>query len=71
MKNFSLSTELFVRESIVCACNRFLDLAEITITECNGYYDLQIAHSRWDEESTMREFENYVIDLMNSWEETS
>lgn len=69
MKNFKLSKELFVRKSIICARSRFLDLAEITITECGGYYNLQILNSRWDEKTTMREFENYVIDLMNSWEE--
>ncbi len=61
-----MNKEIFTRESVACACERFSDLAEITITERGVYYECRFAHCRWNEKITIREFENYIIDLLNS-----
>ena len=62
-----LSRELYPIESIKEAITAFQDLCKIRIsTHDKKYYTCSFSSCLFDTTITMREFENYLIDLVNT-----
>lgn len=65
MIKLELCKEIYNKQSISIAMGAFRDLAKISINEFGNYYEISFNDCSYDESMTMREFENYVIDLQN------
>lgn len=62
----NLNKELFDIQCIRSAAEAFKDLAEFDISNTDKkYYCVQFKNCIYSEETTGKEFENYLIDLQN------
>ncbi len=67
MNELKLSKEIFEKAVILNAISQYDSLCRISINEKdNNYYKLSFSNCLYSNEETIKEFENYVIDLMNS-----
>lgn len=60
-----LNKEIYSAEHIQQAVLDYSSLADIRLTEENGYFVCLFSACRYDEQRTAKEFVNYVTDLMN------
>lgn len=62
----NLNKELFDFQCIMSAAEAFKELAEFDISNTDKkYYSVQLKNCVYSEETTGKEFENYLIDLQN------
>lgn len=66
MNDLKLNKELYDRKDIVSVAKVFSHLAMIRIEDDNDYWKCRFENCRYDTEQTKREFENYLIDHINS-----
>lgn len=65
MKRTKLSKNIYDESIIRQAIRDYGSIANIQLKSDSGYYDLQFENCKYDENRTLKEFENYLIDLMN------
>ncbi len=63
MNELFLPKEMYQLHPILAGCEDFKGIARIDIVECDTYYKVLFKDTRYSMERTMKEFENYVIDL--------
>ena len=66
MNELYLSTEIYSVEIIKAAIRQFASLSDINLITESSYYKCIFSECIYDTEETMKEFENYIIDSMNS-----
>lgn len=66
MSKIRLNKELYSIKDIEKAKQSYRNLAEISFMETDCYYILTFDDCYYDEDLTMKEYDNYVIDLMVS-----
>ena len=60
-----LNKEIYSAKHIQQAVSDYSSLADIRMTEENVYFVCSFSACRYDEQRTVKEFVNYVTDLMN------
>lgn len=65
MKRTKLSKNIYDESIIRQAIRDYGSIANIQLKSDSAYYDLQFENCKYDENRTLKEFENYLIDLMN------
>lgn len=65
MKRTKLSKNIYDESIIRQAIRDYGSIANIQLKSDSTYYDLQFENCKYDENRTLKEFENYLIDLMN------
>ncbi|MFA7101086.1 MAG: HxsD-like protein [Bacilli bacterium] len=65
MKIIKVNKSLFSTSTIGEAMEAYKDYALIVIKQDAGYTVLTFLKSKFDEEQTIKEFENYMIELEN------
>lgn len=65
MKRTKLSKNIYDESIIRQAIRDYGSIANIQLKSDSNYYDLQFENCKYDENRTLKEFENYLIDLMN------
>lgn len=60
-----LSKELYDKSIILSAVQQYHKLAMIKVHEKGNYWECVFTECNYDRRITMREFENYVIDMTN------
>lgn len=63
-----LSKEIYSKAAIDRAIQDYNALGNFRVTESETHYACKITHTVYDSLLTAKEFENYVIDLMNQKE---
>ena len=66
MGTLKLNKSIYEREAVAAAISAFGEVATISLTEDNSYWICSFDGCRYDEKQTLHEFENYVIDFMNT-----
>lgn len=65
MNILNLCKEIYDYSFAVIATKEFASIANITIKNEEGYLRCVFSNCTYDVETTMKEFENYIIDLNN------
>lgn len=65
MNRLELKTDIYSIENIIKTCEAYKELAEISICKTADAVILQFAKCRYEENLTMKEFENYLINIEN------
>lgn len=65
MVKLLLSTEIYSENNIRNTCDAYKDFAKITIKRKGTYIELIFNDCRYDQNLTMKEFENYLINTEN------
>ncbi len=65
MKKLVLNKEVFSVNQITAAKIAYKDIADIKISSKKNYFVVNFFKCKYDEERTIREFENYLIGLEN------
>lgn len=63
MNNLELSKDVYEKSAIDRAVFDFSDLSEIFVHEKCDYYECSFADCKYSITQTIKEFENYLIDL--------
>lgn len=66
MMTLRLNKELYEKDSLQDAVDAFQELAKIEVREQDSYWIVCFRQCRYEEKQTVAEFENYLIDRMNS-----
>lgn len=66
MNELKLSTNIFGIRNVEKAIVAYKDLCKIGINYTGNYIICEFTDCIYDNEETIREFENYIIDLMNT-----
>lgn len=66
MTRLKINNEIFSAATISIAREAYSDLANIAVFSGKKNTELVFTHCRYDEERTVKEFENYLIGLENS-----
>ena len=64
--NYKLNKEFYESESLKKAVNAYKSIASISISEDQHFYYYKIESSIYDSDLVAKEFENYVLGLMNT-----
>ena len=64
MNELLLTKEFYVEKYIQKGCNDFKGLADVSIVTDEDYYRIRFNNCIYPVSITIKEFENYVIDLM-------
>lgn len=65
MNKLILSKDIYIISAIENAISAFSKLAEITISEETNCYFCEFNNCVYEKDITIKEFENYLIDLCN------
>ena len=65
MEKIRLNKELFLYDDILQSIEVFSDICNFSVGNQGNYYLCYLKSSIYDEEETIKEFENYLIDLSN------
>lgn len=65
MNKLFLNKQIFGLNSIENAKAAFNGICEVIITENDKYFVCSFKKCRYDIDETVKEFENYIVDLMN------
>lgn len=65
MKIIKLSSSIYDQKKILESIHDFQELCTISIKYRDDYYCLCFENCKYDENKTISEFENYLIDLSN------
>ena len=63
MSDLKLKKELFSLTKIFQSVNAFSEIADISVSEEADVYNCKFCACVYDKDDTIREFENYLIDL--------
>jgi len=63
MSNLALSKDIYKHSILKKCCDAYLEYSKIQITETEDYWNVDFSDCKFNEEETMREFENYLIEL--------
>lgn len=63
MSRITFAKELFCLENINVCCNDFKDYAVCIVSDIDNSYVVELSECRFDESETIKEFENYLIEL--------
>jgi len=66
MSKLQLSTYIYSLDNIEKACTIYKDYAKIKIKKKHNRVELIFDRCRYDSEITIKEFENYLINIENS-----
>ena len=66
MADLFLSKEVFPADAIKTARKAFSSLCDISVAQNSNYTICSFYNCKFDAEITKREFENYLIDFLNS-----
>lgn len=66
MKILLLNSAIYDEARIIDAVSAYKDLADIKVVKRGDYWECRFRHCLYDEQETAWEFENYIIDLLNS-----
>ena len=66
MNDLKLNKELYKYEDIILVTKVFSHLALIEVEEDHNYWKCRFKNCRYNTEQTELEFENYLIDYINS-----
>ena len=66
LNDLKLNKELYKYEDIILVTKVFSHLALIEVEEDNNYWKCRFKNCRYNTEQTELEFENYLIDYINS-----
>lgn len=66
MNKLKLNTNIFNKICIEKAIQAYENICSIKISEIDNYIICEFTNCIYDIEETIKEFENYVIDLMNT-----
>ena len=66
MSRVKINKNIFEKETVLRTIEEYSDIATININETDEYYDLNFDNCKYDQEETVKEFENYLIDLTNN-----
>lgn len=66
MNDLKLNKELYDRKDLILVAKVFSHLAMIRMQEDNNYWICRFENCRYSTEQTKMEFENYLIDYINS-----
>ena len=66
MIRLSVNTDIYSIENILYAAEAYKNLAKINILRKSETAKIVFRNCKYDEERTVREFENYLIGLENS-----
>lgn len=61
-----LPKDIYGLDVIKSGLSAFSDLGEFELLEEEKYYHIKVRNSRYDPIITLREFENYLLDLINA-----
>lgn len=64
-KRLLLNKELYERDIILLTAKQYRGLAAVKINDKGNYWECEFLKCKYDAEVTIREFENYAIDLAN------
>lgn len=65
MAKLLLNEYIYSEESIRKACLAYKELAHIDLKRERPYFELEFDQCKYDIETTIKEFENYVINVEN------
>lgn len=65
MKVLKLNKDIFSKEQLISAKKAYLPIAKIHITENNKYWLCYFSKCKYDIDTTIHEFDNYMINSMN------
>ncbi len=66
MKKLLLRRDIYSLESINKAIDSYTGFAEFDISDDGDYISIVFNNCRYDEQRTMKEFENYLIGMENT-----
>jgi hypothetical protein len=66
MKILTLNKNIYSKKAISLACEAYRDFATILLAELGGNYIILFRKCRYNPETTIKEFENYLIGVENS-----
>lgn len=66
MKMIRFSKNIYSQNSIRQACTAYRELAKIDIVEMKDHFLVTFRKCQYDEETTVKEFENYLIGIESS-----
>ena len=66
MSKSQINKEIFDIGIVTKAIEDYSDIASINVYETKDYIELEFDNCKYDTEETIKEFENYLIDLTNS-----
>ena len=65
MQRLVINNEIYTEVNLKETCSVYHDYARIDISKKIGAWELIFNDCKYDEERTVKEFENYLIDLEN------
>lgn len=66
MIKLKINKEVFSRRKLELSISEFSNLADIKISDNRDHYLLEFSQCKYDENKTVLEFENYLIELENN-----
>ena len=63
MSKLELSKEIYKYSDLVNCCNAYLDFAKTDVRDDGEYWIVVFTDCKFDEIETLKEFENYLIEL--------
>lgn len=66
MNDLLLNKNIYVKRNIQVVIEVFKKLCKVTIEENSKYWELTFSECVYDKTRTVKEFENYLIDYINS-----
>ena len=68
MIKLKLTKSIYQLQHIEYGIEQFKPISTITVSNNAEYFDCSFSNCKYDETTTKNEFENYLIDLINSHE---
>lgn len=65
MSNLKLNLEIYSVQSISKACDAYKDYARIDVVRDEKFVEFKFNECKYDQELTIKEFENYLINVEN------
>ena len=66
MSKVKINKNIFGKETVLRAMEEYSGIATINVNETDEYFDLDFDNCKYDQEETVKEFENFLIDLTNN-----
>lgn len=66
MKIIEIHSEIYRYKSVMRAISAYNGLAKIKLVKNDNYYVLEFDQCKYDEDRTIKEFENYLIGVENT-----
>lgn len=66
MTKIDLNSDIYSEDSVWQAISAYKGYANISMKSKNGYFFVTFSKCKYDEQRTVKEFENYLIGVENS-----